>query len=168
METVPQTVTVPTWKQQKRTIKVPVTTYVDQEITENVPSYEYRTNYVNVPRTVLEPQVVTNYQTQVTQEPVTVQVPVTQTQVVAQQVNKVVEYQRFPINTYTVAGGYQAIGQPVISGQAVGGYAGYAGYTGVNGAAYATGAFPAPISGVPATPGFGYPFVGAPVAPRVL
>ena len=182
--------TVPVMRPQKRTIKVPVTTYVDQEITENVPSYEYRTNYVSVPRTVLEPQVVTNYQTQYTQEPVTIQVPVTQTQVIAQQVNKVIEYQRFPVNSYVVAGEYQAVGQPYVSGQtvvnaaagAVGAYAGYGavgaygGYTGAVGAvaapgyiggAYPTAAIPAtyPASPVTTAPvvgygGLGYPAVG--------
>ena len=117
-------------KQQRRTIRVPVTQYVDQEIVEQVPSYEYKTNYVSVPQTVMESQVVTNYQSQVTQEPVTVQVPMTQTQLIAQHVNKVVEYQRVPINSYVVAGAYQAVGQPFISAQSS-----YTGYSAA-GAAY--------------------------------
>ena len=143
LEAVPRTISVPVFKSQKRTIKVPVTSYVDQEITEQVPSFEQQTTVVNVPRTVLEPQIVTNYQHAVTHEPVTVQVPLTQTQVVAQQVNKVVEYQRFPINSYSVAGGYHSISQPIASGSF---------------APYATAAIPAPFSAAP------FPLGGLPAA----
>jgi len=57
-----------------------------------------------VPRMTEEIQNVTNYVTQTVQEPVVNMVPQTQTVNTVQQINKVVEYARTPVNTYTVPG----------------------------------------------------------------
>ena len=140
----------PVFETRKRTIQVPKVVLESREIEEQFPAYETKSTTVQVPRTVFEPQVVTNYQPQLTQEPVTVQVPFTQTQIVAQQINKVIEYKREPVNTYTVAGQYFPVGQPQVSGYATGATA-VAGSTPATAAGYGFSAY---ATGYPQTAGY--------------
>jgi len=65
---------------------------------------EQKEHTIQVPRMTEEIQNVTNYVMQTVQEPVQVMVPQVQTVNTIQNINKVVEYQRTPVNTYTVPG----------------------------------------------------------------
>jgi hypothetical protein len=65
---------------------------------------EQQAQTIQVPRMTEEIQNVTNYVMQTVQEPVQVMVPQVQTVNTIQNINKVVEYQRTPVNTYTVPG----------------------------------------------------------------
>merc|ERR1719231_814080 len=81
--------------------------------TIQVPKYssETRTGYQQVPRMTEETVMQTSYQSQTIQEPVQVMVPQTQTVNTIQTINKVTEYQRQPVNQYSVPGpSYQVPG----------------------------------------------------------
>lgn len=59
---------------------------------------------IQVPKMTQEMQSYTTYAQQTIQEPIQTMVPQTQTVNTIQQINKVVEYARTPVNQYTVAG----------------------------------------------------------------
>ena len=102
---------------------------------------ETKQQTVQVPRMTEELQQYTTYAQQTVQEPVQVMVPQTQTVNTIQQINKVVEYARTPVNEYTVPGpSYQ---QPVMQQQ----YQTYTQPTYTQGYSYGT---------MPTTYGYGY------------
>ena len=77
-----------------------------------VPQTVYETQTIQVPKTVMVaqtgvqqiPRTVTSYAAQTVQEPIQVMVPQTQTVNTIQTINKVTEYARTPVNTYSYAG----------------------------------------------------------------
>jgi len=111
---------VPVQTFEEQTIQVPRTVYETQTIRVPKIHYETKTGSVQVQRMGAEMQSVTGYQTQpvttyqtgmqmsyanqTIQEPVQVMVPQTQTVNTIQNINKVIEYARTPVNQYTVAG----------------------------------------------------------------
>merc|ERR1740127_241391 len=116
-------------------------TYEQVQVPYQEQEFEMKEQTYQVPRMTEEIQNVTNYVTQTVQEPVVNMVPQTQTVNTVQQINKVVEYARTPVNTYTVPGpSYQ---QPVMQQQ----YQTYTQPTYTQGYSYGT---------MPSTYGYGY------------
>ena len=79
-------------------------TYETVEVPYQEQVFETKTQQIQVPRMTYEDQTVTQMVPQMTQEPITTQVPMQQTYQQVQQVQKVVEYARMPVNQYTVPG----------------------------------------------------------------
>merc|ERR1711865_816297 len=91
-----QTIQVPRMVMDTKTVQVPKTAYETK--------YRTVTNYQTQQVTNYETQMQTSYTNQTIQEPVQVMVPQTQTVNTIQNINKVVEYARVPVNQYTVPG----------------------------------------------------------------
>merc|ERR1711865_319053 len=103
---VPKTVMVPqtTYETKYRTVRVPKMTYEDVEVPYREQVMEVKQQTMQVPRMTEEMQSYTTYANQTIQEPVQVMVPQTQTVNTVQQIQKVVEYARTPVNQYVVPG----------------------------------------------------------------
>jgi len=104
METYQYQTQKPIYETKYRTVRVPKTTYEDVEVPYQEQVFEVKEQTVQVPRMTEEYQSYTTYANQTIQEPVQVMVPHMQTVNSIQQINKVVEYARTPVNQYTVAG----------------------------------------------------------------
>merc|ERR1712216_979169 len=94
----------PVYETKYRTVRVPKMTYEDVQVPYQEQGMETKQQTIQVPRMTEEIQAYTSYAQQTVQEPVQVMVPQTQTVNTIQQVNKVVEYARTPVNEYTVPG----------------------------------------------------------------
>merc|ERR1740138_936983 len=94
----------PVYTTKYREVQVPKMTYETVQVPYQEQEFEMKEQTYQVPRMTEEIQNVTNYVTQTVQEPVVNMVPQTQTVNTVQQINKVVEYARTPVNTYTVPG----------------------------------------------------------------
>ena len=94
----------PVYTTKYRTVQVPKMIYEPVEVPYQEQEFEMKEQTYQVPRMTEEIQNVTNYVTQTVQEPVVNMVPQTQTVNTVQQINKVVEYARTPVNQYTVPG----------------------------------------------------------------
>merc|ERR1740117_1019008 len=79
-------------------------TYEDVEVPYREQVMEVKQQTMQVPRMTEEMQSYTTYANQTIQEPVQVMVPQTQTVNTVQQIQKVVEYARTPVNQYVVPG----------------------------------------------------------------
>ena len=94
----------PVYETKYRTVRVPKMTYEDVQVPYQEQVYETKQQTIQVPRMTEEIQQYQTYTQQTVQEPVQVMVPQTQTVNTIQQINKVVEYARTPVNEYTVPG----------------------------------------------------------------
>jgi hypothetical protein len=150
-----QTIQVPrpVYETKYRTVQVPRTVYDEQQVPYQEQVYETRSQTIQVPRMTEEIQNVTNMVQQTVQEPVQTMIPQTHTVNTIQQINKVVEYARTPVNQYTVPGptytqpvqqmsyapqmsySMPSMSMPAYGGYSMPAYGGYSGYS-TTGASY--------------------------------